>query len=51
MPHKPRAQGTNQGLDAECSYWDDDGSPAWKAMAERLEWEGMVMERDVAPRL
>ena len=26
-------------------YWDDDGSPEYRAMFERLEREGMVLER------
>ena len=26
-------------------YWDDDGSPEYRAMFERLEREGMVLEK------
>ena len=26
-------------------YWDDDGSLAYKRMFERIEREGMVLER------
>ena len=29
----------------ETDYWDDDGSPEYRAMFERLEREGMVLER------
>jgi hypothetical protein len=32
----------------ETHYWDDDGSPEYLAMLERLEREGMVLERDNA---
>ncbi|MBT4613469.1 MAG: hypothetical protein HOC05_25705 [Gemmatimonadetes bacterium] len=31
----------------ETQYWDDDGSPEYRAMLERLEREGMFLERDV----
>ena len=35
------------GYDApiETEYWDDDGTPDYRAMFERLEREGMVLER------
>ena len=26
-------------------YWDDDGSPEWRQMMQRIETEGMVLER------
>ena len=29
----------------ETEYWDDDGSPEFTAMYERLELDGMVLER------
>ena len=29
----------------ETDYWDDDGSPEYRAMFERIEREGMVLER------
>ena len=29
----------------ETEYWDDDGTPDYRAMFERLEREGMVLER------
>ena len=29
----------------ETEYWDDDGTPAYKAMLQRIEREGMVLER------
>ena len=30
----------------ETEYWDDDGSPEFTAMYERLELDGMVLERE-----
>ena len=30
-------------------WWDDDGGEEWRAMAERLQREGMVLEQ--GPRL
>ena len=29
----------------ETEYWDDDGSPEYRMMFERIEREGMVLER------
>jgi hypothetical protein len=29
----------------ETEYWDDDGTPEYRAMFERLGREGMVLER------
>jgi hypothetical protein len=26
-------------------YWDDDGSPEYRAMFERIEREGIVLEK------
>ena len=29
----------------ETEYWDNDGTPAFREMLERIEREGMVLER------
>ena len=29
------------------TYWDDDGTSEYKEMFERIEWEGVVLERSV----
>ena len=47
-PDRRREISLSYDAPIETEYWDDDGSPEYRAMFERLEQEGMVLERDTA---
>jgi hypothetical protein len=44
-PDKRRLITLSYDAPLSTEYWDPDGTPAFKTMLERLEREGMVLER------